>query len=214
MGQSGLDVSIFFSPFSTTTFTDPHDSFQEYLASPRRLIFANGQVTFKCSWDAPFREDIESEYQFFGIHDYIYHLNGTMPERWLLKSIGPVSYNLVRLLTQMYSDRDLSQQSDALNAFAGLAAMVKTDSGIELCYGLIWTALTLSMMWNPKASFARRSGFPSWSWCGWVGSIQYPSEPSGSSSAWTTRYAWIGWYLYDGEGGFAHVPQKRSGLGR
>ncbi|KAK0624300.1 heterokaryon incompatibility protein-domain-containing protein, partial [Immersiella caudata] len=40
-------------------------TFQEHLASPRCLIFANRQVIFKCSWDAPFREDIASEYQFF-----------------------------------------------------------------------------------------------------------------------------------------------------
>ncbi|KAK0624299.1 hypothetical protein B0T14DRAFT_495597 [Immersiella caudata] len=134
-----------------------------------------------------------------------------MPEPWLLKRIGPAANDFVRRLTEAYSDRCLTSQGDALHAFAGLAAMVKTDTGIDISYGLTWTSLTLAMMWDRKERAVRRSGFPSWSWCGWVGSVRYSAEPSGLFSAWTTRHAWIDWYLYDGEGYFVHVPQKHLG---
>ena len=54
-----------------------HFRLQEYFCSPRRLIFVNGQVIFKCGWDSPFREDLLSEYQIFGLEDYVYKLPGT-----------------------------------------------------------------------------------------------------------------------------------------
>ena len=50
-------------------------SFQESYFSRRMLIFLNGQVAFKCTWDAPSREDILSELQIFGMEDYTYKLS-------------------------------------------------------------------------------------------------------------------------------------------
>ena len=185
------------------------NSFQEYFASPRRLVFVNGQVALKCSWDSPCREDIVSEYQTLGIEDYVYKLPGPhVPDRALMKHVGKRSSSVLGDLITVYSKRELSYQSDILNAFAGFADMMKNDCGVELCYGLVSTAISHSLLWRLSSSpTPRRMGFPSWSWCGWEGMVTAPVCPEGLS-AWTTKYTWIHWYLYGGNNQFTLVPQK------
>lgn len=63
-----------------------------------------------------------SEYQTFGMEDYVYKLPGPrIPERALLKLIGKASSSMLAHLITAYSEGELSYQSDILNAFAGLA---------------------------------------------------------------------------------------------
>jgi hypothetical protein len=150
-----------------------------------------------------------SEYQTFGMGNYVYKLPGArIPERALLKFYGKVSSSMFAYLITAYSKGELSYQSDILNAFAGLADIMKNDCGIEVCYGLVSTAISNSLLWRlltPPAP--RRMGFPSWSWCGWLGRVIVQPRWEGLS-VWTTKYTWIHWYLYDGNNQFTLVPQK------
>lgn len=171
---------------------------------------------FKCSWDSPWREDIPSEFQLFGFEDYVHKMSKSTRmtvtmELWTFKSYGLAASAHFYDLIEDYSKQHLSYQSDALNAFAGLTEMIKADCGLDICYGLVSTALTLGMTWRlEEGSTAARSrqGFPSWSWCGWIGPVSYAEARGDSFSAWTTKYGWINWYLYKGCGGFVLVPQK------
>jgi len=107
-----------------------------------------------------------------------------------------------------YAKKELSHQSDILNAFAGVADMMRYDCETELFYGLVSWGLTNSMLWrlsDPPGS--RRTGFPSWSWCGWQGGVDGPSVKN--LSKWTTKYSWIDWYICDGSHQFRLLPQKQ-----
>lgn len=150
-----------------------------------------------------------SEYQTFGMEDYVYKLPGPrIPERASLKFARKVSSSMLADLITAYSKGELSYQSDILNAFAGLADIMKNDCGIEMCYGLVSTAISNSLLWRLSTPPAPRwTGFPSWSWCGWLGQATVPPCWEGLS-AWTTKYTWIHWYLYDGNNQFTLVPQK------
>jgi hypothetical protein len=184
-------------------------SFQEEFFSPRRLIFVNGQVIFCCGTDWAFREDIVSEYQVFGMEDYVYKLpkpafSGTA----MLRFLGKGSSNLLGGVITKYSSRELSYQSDILNAFAGVLDMMKNDLGAEMCFGLLSSALTHEMSWRLSGKSAlRRLGFPSWSWCGWLGEAVTPT--CASLEKWTTQCSWVEWYIYDGNGQFRLLPQNK-----
>lgn len=120
-----------------------------------------------------------------------------------------VSVDILGGLIMAYSKRELSYQSDILDAFAGVADMMETDCGTELCYGLVSSALTSGMLWRLSVSpVSRRTGFPSWSWCGWLGEVDVPTI-SESLSKWTTKYSWIDWYIYDGKDQFGLLRQRQ-----
>jgi hypothetical protein len=151
-----------------------------------------------------------SEYQIFGIEDYVYKLpKPPFLDIALVRFLWKFSLDILGGLIMAYSKRELSYQSDILDAFAGVADMARNDSGTELCYGLVSSALTSGMLWRLSASpVSRRTGFPSWSWCGWLGEVVVPTI-SESLSKWTIKYSWIDWYIYDGNHQFRLLTQKQ-----
>ncbi|KAE9365247.1 HET-domain-containing protein [Stipitochalara longipes BDJ] len=103
-----------------------------------------------------------------------------------------------------YSGRELTYQEDALNAFRGLLTrspfptyfgipiaatdhpedmdsekpwnigFAETDWNIGLARGLYWTPQFLRFY--HRTHLTRRPGFPSWSWAGWKGAVEYCSK--------------------------------------
>jgi hypothetical protein len=96
------------------------------------------------------------------MEDYVYKLpRPRIPERAFLKFVGKVSSSMLADLITAYSKGELSYQSDILTAFAGLADIMKNDCGIEVCYGLVSTAISNSLLWRLSTPPApRRMGFP------------------------------------------------------
>jgi len=171
------------------------------------LIFLNGQVTFKCTWDATSREDILSELQIFGMEDYVYNRSTTST---ILGGLDKKAGLIVRMtlpsLIQQYSRRQLSFQSDVLNAFAGLENFLRLVCDTELLYGLCRPTFGLSMLWY-SGFLERRPQFPSWSWTGWIGMAVTGGEVF-DDAKWITKYSWINWYHVDSETGmFLLMPQ-------
>ncbi len=93
-----------------------------------------------------------------------------------------------------YSERKLTDDSDALPAFMGIMGMYKRSSSLHLLFGLpLWLrtiagghsgpqitfALTVSTWhhctgepkWFTSESCLRRTHLPSWSWAGWKGAV-------------------------------------------
>jgi hypothetical protein len=181
-------------------------SYQENFFSQRRLVFLNGQVVFKCGWDAPSREDIMSELQIFGMEDYTYKLpHSQLEEGHSAKSAGHTSRQFLPSLVSQYTLRNLSYQGDILNAFAGIKDMFGTEGSIELCFGLDKETLGLGLLWQ-SGLLKRRVSFPSWSWAGWIGPVQMVSY-RGPSAKWITQKSWINWYLIDPQNDFHLLPQ-------
>jgi hypothetical protein len=147
------------------------------------------------------------------MEDYTYKLpHANLGDASMAKASRQLMKTFLPGLIQSYSRRQLSFQGDILNAFAGVTDMLSNECGFELCNGLIKSSLTCSMLWShEKPVLKRRVGFPSWSWCGWVG------ETSGRTGdltnrdvdKWTTRYSWIHWYLFDQEKQFRLIAQQK-----
>ena len=144
------------------------------------------------------------------MEDYVYKLpRPQIMERAFLKFTGKASSSMFTSLITAYSKIELSFQNNILNAFAGLAEMVKNDCGVEVCYCLVSTAISHSLLWKLSTPLTlRQTGFPSWSWCGWLGPIIMQACWE-DLSIWTIKYTWIHWYLYGGNNQFTLVPQKQ-----
>ena len=69
-------------------------------------------------------------------------------------------------LISRYSRRQLTFDSDALNAMQGILRTVADYTGLELFWGLTCILFERNLLWNVTARSRRRDhdGFPSWSW--------------------------------------------------
>lgn len=100
-------------------------------------------------------------------------------------------------LVQVYTTRHLTQVTDILNAFARMLSFLDEYFGSTNVSGLPVAALDLALLWTPTGSLTARevsepinkpsststtSGkapevsqpkFPSWSWAGWIGNVNY-----------------------------------------
>jgi hypothetical protein len=140
---------------------------QEKVLPNRLLVFTGSEVFFYCGvgfW----REDMSLETPGNAILAY-------PDERNLLDSDIRVAFrtaqeptvlfwDIYTPLVASYIDRDLSFESDAINAFSGITSMLQ-DLG-PFCWGLPNRFFSIALMWQ-DAPLRRRTGFPSWSWAGW-----------------------------------------------
>jgi hypothetical protein len=187
-------------------------TFQEQYLSGRRLVFAEDQVYFECktmNWqespelDLDLTHSIRRQKSLSLIQSGIF--DGEEPDEYNLgeaRKTDP-NANLWKYMTLVkhYSSRSLTNESDAMRAFAGITkSFEKSKSPVlqiwgvpflpahqtqhpagydmkSICVGLFWTHR--EMRWSDtKHSFVynsihRRPGFPSWSWVGWNGEIEW-----------------------------------------
>lgn len=83
-------------------------------------------------------------------------------------------------LVESYNTRSLTFESDALDAFAGVAeALTHVFPGGFYC-GLPEMFFDIALLWQPRSRVRRRNGrakesgagsLPSWSWAGWASEI-------------------------------------------
>lgn len=92
-------------------------------------------------------------------------------------------------LVEKYTLRKLSYESDILNAFSGLFAVLNEYFQSDIISGLPASVLDLALLWAPAARLPRRGcklltmenfdlgqadrNFPSCSWAGWTGPVEY-----------------------------------------
>jgi hypothetical protein len=191
-------------------------TFQEGILSRRRLVFTDEQVYYECAAmncresmtndldnlhtedKTKFRECLRSG--FFGSKNPL--STGGFGE---VSRTAEYNMRLLRDMTELYTERDLTYDTDSLNAFVGILRFfehskspIATIWGVSLLRSLdaegedlikeINASFVASLAWSHEAKFIanntlinprRRDGFPSWSWCGWqagIGCGQAPSE--------------------------------------
>ena len=104
--------------------------------------------------------------------------------------------------------RDLRFPEDILRAFAGAEAVLSQMLGCDLVQGLPTCIFDVALLWQPHEKLARREGFPSWSWAGYVGQIEwrgdtvyglYGGDDGGLAglNRWQKDHTWIEYYCYD-----------------
>ncbi|KAG8531718.1 uncharacterized protein KY384_003350 [Bacidia gigantensis] len=78
-------------------------------------------------------------------------------------------------LISVFTGRELTYPSDILRACQGSLNRLSHKASVEFLFGLPMNDLHRALVWVPHNAhvLARRSGFPSWSWTGWKGRIEY-----------------------------------------
>ncbi|KAI9717917.1 MAG: hypothetical protein M1812_004444 [Candelaria pacifica] len=165
-------------------------TFQERLLSKRCLLFVNGRIYFQCR-QTTFSEDIVGESKEAG-----WSLDSTgMPSRIFR---GPPSLQYISAV-QLYTQRKLTLESDILRAFEGVANVLERHMETSFLYGLPESMLDYALLWESTQQLRRRPNFPSWSWAGWVGEVQWNVPPPRT---------WIAWYKQYANGSIISIPQE------
>lgn len=145
-------------------------AFQEYLLSPRALIFDAGQVSYRCGHRGSTPHTVLETH--IDVRDEI---------DWLIKdgmSWDPIEW---KFLVQEYSTRKLSYLKDRLPAIGGVATVLAKSRDDTYLAGMWAKTIPSLLCWSPRSDLgsivdsevrAQDFGAPSWSWA----SCAYPVE--------------------------------------
>jgi hypothetical protein len=154
---------------------------QEKILSKRLLIFTEYQVFYHCN-SATWCEDAiwESEDPYIQLQSRL----GTLSPHLVRCALPHRSFTGVRKYSHLvtsYHDRQLSYESDALNAFTGVLTALGKELKTSFIWGLPESAFDDTLLWRSPIQMAnlRREQFPSWTWLGWKasglpGDIEFP----------------------------------------
>ncbi|CAO2651671.1 Nn.00g042410.m01.CDS01 [Neocucurbitaria sp. VM-36] len=171
-----------------TTWLTRGWTYQEAVLSRRCLFFTNRQVYFVC----PEMESCESIVRQYatqsGPQEVYTAFNANVLQATHHTEEGTSLQKFADHITA-YSSRHLTYEEDILDAFRGLL----TRSPFYTYYGIpialeneprqlddninsYSIGLARGLSWRPHrgpGSLTRRKGFPSWSWVGWKGAVEY-----------------------------------------
>ncbi|KAG4433680.1 hypothetical protein IFR05_010848 [Cadophora sp. M221] len=155
---------------------------QEFLLSPRSLVFTSTQIVFHCrqfKFQSILKTYLDCEFQtggtlpasIFGlVDDNESPLEGRETERGCL---GEKELQLRKSLVECYSSKSLTNPEDCLPALAGIAAELSISWGGALYLAGFWENIIVEQLgWRRKDRIAeitgvdspKRIGAPSWSW--------------------------------------------------
>ncbi|ERF76321.1 hypothetical protein EPUS_04179 [Endocarpon pusillum Z07020] len=162
-------------------------TYQEAVLSQRRLVFTEDQTYFECNrmnCSESFQGDLDvfhvtARSLFWGVH----HPGIFSGEEGTSNLSSRLRYFD---LASQYTAKELSFEEDSLKAFAGIMRHLRS-SWYPICQvwgvpyehngyksirrGLLWCHK--QHCWSTLAKPHRRSDFPSWSWAGWAGEIDF-----------------------------------------
>lgn len=161
---------------STSQWDSRAWTFAERMLARRCLLFVNGRVYFQCR-RTTFCEDIEMP----------------EPSSWSLDSIDmptrifrEPAFVQFTSAVELYTRRELTNPHDILDAFDGVKQVLERRLDTTIYFGLYESRIDSSLIWESSQQLARRPGFPSWSWAGWLGEIQWKfTEVARSWIDWT-----------------------------
>ncbi|EXK83515.1 hypothetical protein FOQG_12213 [Fusarium oxysporum f. sp. raphani 54005] len=156
-------------------------TWQEDVLSTRKLYLTETQWILQCN-------------ETLGPSDYAEAQNAALDLTWTKVSGGSIKAGYVEATNTefldrtssmfisavtTYTSRSLTNDGDSLNAFqGGLARFGKPvyPQGFE--WGMPLKEFPQSLAWihDHTVKPTRRSAFPSWSWAGWGGTVQYPTD--------------------------------------
>lgn len=162
------------------------------MLSRRCLLFVNGRIYYQCR-RTTFCEDMEMPRNNGWSLDSI-----DMPTR-IFREKPFVQFTSA---VELYTRRELTNPQDILNAFEGVQLVLEQRIGSTIYYGVLESMMDSSLLWESTKRLFRREGFPSWSWSGWLGEIQWKiNEPAQS---------WIEWHADQAVGIHSFGKQVRD----
>ncbi|KAI1170970.1 HET-domain-containing protein [Nemania sp. FL0916] len=168
-------------------------AFQEAVLSTRWLIFTPEQVLWECRqgswredgcWELPHHREKNQTVIFEPAFSH-----SQFQDLWTPRSAQKFD-ETYRYLVDGFTSRDLNREGDGLDAFSGILRALTQVFKIEFFWGLPKPFLGVALTWpTSKRKMRRRnalcrlevtegertptSGFPSWSWIGWVGPVNF-----------------------------------------
>ncbi|KAI9150532.1 Heterokaryon incompatibility protein [Paramyrothecium foliicola] len=152
---------------------------QEHVFS-KRLLILNTLATWSC-YGHQWTEDVESASEI--------ETESAQTSAENTYKLGPVTWPSIRAygdLAMNYATRDLTYDSDAINAFSGILTPMNGWFTKGLLHGISEFTFDAGLLWNPRREGARlrqrfnyaalQGGsfmFPTWSWISWKGNIQF-----------------------------------------
>jgi Heterokaryon incompatibility protein (HET) len=144
---------------------------QEKIFSKRLLNFTEHQVFYHCS-SATWFEDTILETPNRSVAERGYPRPNSRKDRMALVygPTVPLSPHNFFHLVEVFAQRNLSFDKDALYAFNGLLKSVRPRFGEDI-WGLPLNLFECGLTWKYSKHIVRRrrKNFPSWSWAGWRG---------------------------------------------
>lgn len=157
-------------------------TYQERILSRRCLFFTEEQVYFQCSTEIRCEDRIEALSHEENLVEPLGFSN-RLEVSTTLKVLEKIFPYYARFVVD-YSRKELSYQSDIINAFSGITAMLELRYNWKFLGNLPIPLLDLALLWAPSstgtipdANSRRRCDFPSWSWAGWSGGVDYELIP-------------------------------------
>jgi hypothetical protein len=147
-------------------------TFQESYLSPRRLFFTDAGIIYACNTNST-SNMIEYSSALTRCPSL---LRGFMDDRWSLVFSSRTQEGLSTAIDilNIYNTRDLTFDSDALNAVTGVLneLSIRPDPvghfwGVPFGIRPGLTGVLFALNWSAAVPCARRPGFPSWSPLGW-----------------------------------------------
>jgi hypothetical protein len=175
-------------------------TYQEGLLSRRRLVFTDQQVYYQCHC-MYHTEACIARLPFQASHYDSTNGRGMFPAN----GIGETPWEIIQHIEE-YSHKSLTNYSDILNGILGILRAFETSiHAIRHCWGVPILSIPPDIMksakrsgannlgaqawgfvaglsWTLLESSTRRPGFPSWSWTGWAGSVDWGTVGSFWSS--------------------------------
>ncbi|KXT08751.1 hypothetical protein AC579_6427 [Pseudocercospora musae] len=179
---SWLEMALSAETTETTLF-ERGWCFQEWMLSPRKLYFGSSQLFWECSRGC-LSED--------GLWTYQQHHRGlTQALMSYVEGLGPINKKLkswsmaMNMLwyydsvSQSYSDRKLTNQSDRLIAISGLAKMMQIAVPSKYLAGIWEHSLPGGLCWRRVSAGGKCADYvaPSWSWASQDAMVEYMIEP-------------------------------------
>jgi hypothetical protein len=154
-------------------------TYQEALLSQRRLYFTDSQLYFEGF------QSVQCEWLARSVGDFARDTLRTKDVPWIFPTFkyfeDPAQ---IYKCIAGYSSRELSFESDALNAMSGIFAVFERCHQVRHIWGMPYLSryegcrttgelsqpsLWHSLEFSTYSTFVRRKEFPSWSWLGWKG---------------------------------------------
>jgi hypothetical protein len=191
---------------------------QEYLFSPRRLVFVGNTVSWDChcaSW-----------------HENQQHITAqpcaVPPSQLMINRTKRPDFERYTRLVALFAGRDLTYPQDALDACESVLLNLSLVfpggfiSGLPALYfheGLLWRPWRLSWKRVPKDADGNRQSpvLPSWSWVGWEGDVHsevwslfVESGPSKNSTTVNRRLTQVSpvWHSFKSTGPWAEISNS------
>jgi hypothetical protein len=179
------------------------------------LVFVNEQVYFRCRqciWSEDTCADRFPDKQLsdeWSVNLMSYMATSNSDTGNLEDDPEPLS-GLTNIL-EYYSTRELTHESDAIDAVSGILQIVSASMKSNLLQGLPIVAIDYMILFrvhtedqqestNILGIARRRMSFSSWSWAGWKAKTSWYSYPDVSPiypqkfNLWLDHGAWIVWY--------------------